>query len=117
MTNPGMILFLLIAGHFLADYPLQGDYLSKAKNPNLPEGKGIWPICLAAHSFIHGGVVALVTGSVVLGLLETLVHSMIDYCKCKGAFDYKQDQFLHILFKVLWFAAMMSSLAIGRSLL
>lgn len=30
--TPELMLTALIAGHFLCDYPLQGDFLSKAKN-------------------------------------------------------------------------------------
>ena len=31
-----MILFWLMVGHALADYPLQGDFLAKAKNRTAP---------------------------------------------------------------------------------
>lgn len=30
------LLFILIAGHALADYPLQGDFLAKGKNHKAP---------------------------------------------------------------------------------
>jgi hypothetical protein len=54
-------LFWLLVLHALADYPLQGDYLSRAKRRNsgfdLP-----WWMALLWHAFIHAGAVALVTG-------------------------------------------------------
>ncbi|MFM1977463.1 MAG: hypothetical protein RL145_2309, partial [Pseudomonadota bacterium] len=34
--NPLSLLYLLIVAHFICDYPLQGDFLSKAKNLTAP---------------------------------------------------------------------------------
>lgn len=119
------ILFWLLVGHSLADYPLQGDFLSRAKRSDsglpLP-----WWLALATHSLIHAGVVALITGSIVLGLCEFVVHCVIDYAKCEGllrpesvwfssiptrlVLDVQDrqafviDQALHVAFKVLWVA-------------
>lgn len=96
--------FALVAAHALADYPLQGDFLSKAKNranpiPGVPWWQAMW-----AHSAIHGGAVALVTGIWWLGVLEAAVHFIIDDQKCTGKLSFNQDQFLHIGFKGLWLA-------------
>ena len=97
------ILFLLLAGHALGDYPLQGPYLSEIKNRNTEQGKNIWWIGLTAHSLIHGAIVALVTSSVILGILETIAHWITDFMKCENKIDYKTDQFLHIVHKFIWF--------------
>lgn len=95
------ILFLLMVGHFIADYPLQGDFLARGKNHTNPIPGIPWYHCLVAHSFIHAGAVYIVTGSLMLALLELVVHTFIDYEKCDGSLTYNQDQFLHFLTKVL----------------
>lgn len=96
------MLFYFVVGHFLADYPLQNDYLARSKNHKAPEGNGVWYMTLPAHGFIHGGFVAVITGSVILGLAETILHSLIDYFKCDGKLSYQADQFLHLVYKVVW---------------
>ena len=90
---------LLLAGHFLADYPLQGDFLSKAKNHKNPIPGVPWYQALIAHSVIHGAFVGVITGSVFLGFVETLFHAHIDYRKCSGKLSYNADQTSHIAIK------------------
>ena len=102
------MLFLMIAGHYLADYPLQGDFLAKAKNRNTEVGKEHWKHALVAHSMIHALPVAFVTGSVFLALAEAVVHGLTDYAKCEGKLSLNQDQAIHLTSKVVWaFIAMM----------
>lgn len=95
---------LMLAGHAVADYPLQGDWLSKAKNHKLDlvPGEVIWPMALMSHSAIHGGFVYLVTGSFLLAGLEFVAHSVIDYLKCDGKLSYNEDQALHLACKGVW---------------
>jgi len=104
-TNPGELLVLLLAAHFLADYPLQGPFLSEQKNPWLdPERRAMpWWQAMTAHAFIHAGFVTLLTGSVLLGLLEYAVHFWTDHTKCEGVIDFNKDQAIHVGCKVLWF--------------
>lgn len=97
---------LLMCAHCLADYPLQGDFLSKAKNevnpiPGVPWWQAMW-----AHSIIHGGFVGIITGSLALGIAETMFHNVIDRMKCRGMISYNTDQALHVLCKVLWLIIM-----------
>jgi hypothetical protein len=94
------ILFLLVFGHALCDYPLQGPFLSSAKNRFNPVPGCPWYQCMAAHCLIHAGAVYLVTGSLLLAALEFMAHVVIDDCKCAGLFDFNVDQGLHILCKV-----------------
>lgn len=104
--TPLQMLWWMIVGHAVCDYPLQGDFLAKGKNRKNPIPGVPWFICLLAHSLIHGGMVALVTGSIFLGIAETGWHAVIDLLKCEGVFGFKFDQFLHIFFKMIWaFAA------------
>jgi hypothetical protein len=100
-----MLLFLLLVGHALADYPLQGDFLAQAKNRNTAIGKVFWPHALAAHSVIHGGFVLLLTGSLWLALTEVFVHAITDWLKCEGQLSLNQDQAVHVACKVIYAAA------------
>lgn len=93
------ILFLLVAAHFVADYPLQGDFLARAKADGPLR---VWH--LFGHSAIHGGAVLLVTGSLLLALIETAAHMAIDEAKVRGWTTFAQDQALHMACKVAWVA-------------
>lgn len=105
--SPAAMLFALVACHFLADYPLQGDFLAQAKDRNTAVGKVFWRHALAAHAFIHGLFVAMVTGWVVLGLFEVVWHAVIDHAKCERRISLNTDQALHLLCKLVWFAIAM----------
>ena len=97
-------LFWMLVGHAVADYPLQSDWLSVAKNPTLQpvSGQTIWPGALACHAAIHAGAVALATGAWQLALAEFVAHGAIDYWKCRGGLTYNGDQLLHLLCKLVW---------------
>lgn len=100
-------LALLIAGHALADYPLQGDFLARGKNHTAPIPGVPWWQAMWAHAAIHGGTVGLITGSLWLGLAEFAVHFAIDRGKCSGLYGFNADQALHIVCKVAWVAVLM----------
>lgn len=108
-----MKLLTLIAGHALCDYPLQGDFLAKAKNRTAPIPGVPWYQALGAHAAIHGGMVALVTGSAAMGLAETAIHALTDDLKCRGKLSYNQDQAIHLACKALW-AALSARAALGQ---
>lgn len=97
-------LFWMLIGHALADYPLQGEWIAKAKNHTLRPvpGEIIWPCVLASHAAIHAGAVRLATGSWLLAGLEFVAHCVIDYAKCSGRLTYNRDQALHVGCKLLW---------------
>jgi len=95
-------LTLLIVGHALADYPLQGEFLAKAKNRFAPVPGVPWYQALGAHAVIHGGAVGVITGSIVLGVLEALSHMLIDDLKCGHRISYNVDQLLHVVCKFAW---------------
>ena len=97
-------LILLTIGHFIADYPLQGDFLAKAKNHLAPLPGVPWWQALVAHSGIHAGAVLLVTGMPWLALAEFVAHAGIDFSKCAGRISFNTDQFLHLLCKAVWAA-------------
>jgi hypothetical protein len=95
---------LLIVAHALADYPLQGDFLSRAKSHVAPIPGVPWYQALGAHAAIHAGFVGVITGSVWLGLAEFLAHSATDYAKSAGRIGFNLDQAIHIGCKVAWVA-------------
>lgn len=100
-----MVLFLLIAAHAAFDYALQGDTVALNKNPNAntPLQKHVpWYYWLGSHALMHGGAVALITGSAWLGMAETVAHFAIDYGKCLGKYSIHIDQLLHVVCKVSW---------------
>lgn len=96
------VLILMICAHAVADYPLQGDFLAKAKNHTAPIPGVPWYQALLAHSAIHAGAVLLITGSVTLSLAEFVIHTATDYAKCAGKIGYNTDQAIHIACKVAW---------------
>ena len=95
---------LLLVAHALADYPLQGEFLAKAKNRFAPVPGVPWYQALAAHAVIHGGAVGWSTGSITLGAFEVICHMLIDDLKCGHRISYNVDQFLHVACKVVWAA-------------
>ncbi|MCA0276234.1 MAG: DUF3307 domain-containing protein [Proteobacteria bacterium] len=99
---------LLIVGHALADYPLQGDFLAKAKSRVNPIPGVPWYHGLLAHAAIHGGFVGVITGSLTLGIAEFIAHCLIDDAKCMGRISYNQDQALHVACKVLWVTVLLA---------
>ena len=94
-------LFLLICGHFLVDYALQSEFIAKAKNRNQPIPGIDWQWVMTAHCAMHAGVVYLITGSILLGLIEFVAHFVIDVTKCDVKITFNEDQYLHIVTKVL----------------
>lgn len=100
--TPELMMIALIAAHALADYPLQGDFLSKAKNRVAPIPGVAWWQALGAHVVIHGAFVAFITGIWWLFLAEALIHWITDDAKCRAKLTFNQDQAIHILCKLAW---------------
>lgn len=96
------ILFLLIGAHYLCDFPLQGDYLAKAKNRNTELGKDIWAHALFAHGMIHAIFVFMITGFMTLAIMELIIHMHTDYQKCEGRISFRTDQMIHLYSKLLY---------------
>jgi hypothetical protein len=99
------IFLTLVAGHYLADFGLQTQFmaLSKAKVFLEPEGFH----ALTAHAAIHGLVAGLLSGSFEAALIVAVTHWFIDFGKAsewlmsklsrKGElYSINVDQFLHI---------------------
>lgn len=98
------ILVLLIFAHAVADYPLQGEFLAKAKNRMMPiPGFPFWQ-ALTAHAVIHAGFVYVITGNIWLGAAELTAHWITDDLKCRGKIGLNTDQAIHIICKIIWAA-------------
>lgn len=104
-------IFLLLVGHAVADYPLQTDFMTRGKDHTAPIPGFDWWIILGMHSLIHGGAVAVVTGSWLLGLAETGVHFAIDHGRSDGRYGFRMDQALHIASKLLWALLILAGIA------
>ena len=101
------LLFWLVIGHAFCDYTFQTDAMAKGKNRHnkmkAPTGQKYipcWPYWLSAHALIHAGAVAFITGSVIIGMIEFVVHWVTDFLKCDKHFNVHTDQFIHIACKV-----------------
>ncbi len=103
------MLAYMVAAHFLIDYALQGDWMSKAKNPTLDlvPGEKIWPMALFGHALLHAVAVKIITGNWLLFAVELVIHAITDYRKCVGCFGYNHDQAIHIGCKVLYAAGLL----------
>lgn len=100
------MLLLLLAAHSLADYPLQGSFLSEGKNrKKTPYGAWCpWYHLMASHAIIHSGFVLLITGSLYCAIAEAVIHFCTDTLKCEGKISNRTDQLSHVACKVLWAA-------------
>ncbi len=106
------LFFAFAIGHALADFPLQGAFLSKHKNRHVeppdtafgPLPSSLWIYALSAHALVHAGSVWIITGSFALGITEFLVHWLIDFAKSEKWTTFHTDQFLHIFSKVAYVA-------------
>lgn len=108
------IFALLLIGHYVADYPLQGDFLARAKNRLHPVPGVPWRQALGAHAAIHAGSVYIVTGSLLLALAELVAHAFIDDLKCAGKVSFTADQQLHVFCKLVW-ALIAAATTIGHA--
>lgn len=102
--SPIELLFWLLVLHVLCDYPLQGDFVSKAKNRYAPiPGVPAWLI-LSSHALLHAGAVHLLLDNLWLAAAEFVAHWLIDDAKCINRIRFVTDQALHVACKVAWVA-------------
>jgi hypothetical protein len=102
-ANPDLFfqtLILMLFLHFLADFPLQGDFLANAKDPSKNSPFVSVP-SMFAHSSIHAGMTYILTGDTYIMFVMLLGHFMIDTFKCRGLLGvgpraFAHDQLLHV---------------------
>ena len=95
------LLILLVLAHFVCDFVLQSDRMAVEKIPGRDDTLH-WGWWLGSHAATHGLAVALLTGVPLLGLMETLLHAIIDWLKIRSRFTLVLDQSLHLLCKLIW---------------
>ncbi len=88
--------------HALADFPLQGAFLAKQKVRKQADNTSVWIVALSAHSVIQAGGVWLISGSLLFGFVELILHALIDLAKGEGKFGLIPDQLLHLACKVVY---------------
>ena len=97
------LFWLMALAHFVADYVFQNDVMAVQKGPRTNDHPAVpWPYWMAAHCATHALAVSLITGSVLLGVLELIVHFGQDLAKCLGKLALLQDQLLHLAWKAVW---------------
>jgi len=109
-SGAAALFFALVIGHMLGDFPMQGEYLAlgkvrsywKSEEAPVQMGKGMWLYCLTAHSLIQAGIVWLISGSLVLGIAELVLHWLTDLAKGEGWFNFATDQVLHLVAKIVF---------------
>jgi hypothetical protein len=109
------LLLQLLALHALCDYPLQGDFMARAKNHRNPVPGVPWFMVLVSHALIHAGAVSLVLPW-QFAVTEFFAHFCIDYAKNQGwlgpgplidphgEVGFRGDQVLHVACKVFYWA-------------
>ena len=100
MESFHLLIFLVLA-RFVCDFVLQTGRMALDQIPGLDDTLH-WSWWLGSHASTHGLAVALLTGVPLLGLLETLLHAMIDWLKIRYRFTLPLDQSLHLLCKLTW---------------
>lgn len=93
----------LVAGHFVADFPLQSDAIATGKNRNLDPAKfGVpWFYWLISHAATHALMTGFILQNVYAGMIEFVCHFIIDFGKCEKIFGIHIDQILHIICKLV----------------
>ena len=88
----------------VTDVALQTEWMSYGKCCTSPVvvTEIPWYFPMGAHSMVNGCGVWLVTGNAYLGLAESILHFIIDYCKCKFIIGVNLDILFHIICRVIY---------------
>lgn len=95
-----MVFLTLLFCHFLGDFVFQTDYIAKNKDPKVSGTSMAWYI-LFTHSFIHAGLVLLMTWYLEATAIMLVTHFIVDWLKIKGYINFAVDQVLHIFVVVI----------------
>ena len=105
-----VLIFKFLVGHALVDFAFQPTSMAVGKNRNRtfdanPDERKYFPswyYWLTAHALIHGGAVWLITNNPILGIVEVVLHWIIDFAKCENWTNIHVDQLLHVVCKVFY---------------
>ena len=107
------LVFLLLCGHFLADFTFQTEWIATNKNRHVrlnfpPEQRAhmqvIWPWLLTSHAFTHGLMVYLVTHKLSLAFAELGVHWLTTSENARSGTAFTWIRFIHVASKFVWAA-------------
>lgn len=98
------LILAMFMWHAIADFPLQGDFMAKAKNPTTAIPGISSYMVLYMHCLIHAAGVWLITGIQFLAAVEIITHAAIDTLKNRKLIDFELDQILHLTCKVIYAA-------------
>jgi hypothetical protein len=84
------LLLMLIAGHYLADFALQPQYMAEKKQLVFIEPIGFH--ALTAHAFIHALVAGLISSNFIVAIAVGITHWLIDFGRGSKLLD---DEFPH----------------------
>lgn len=90
----------LLAAHYLADYPLQGDFIAREKNKKRAQLNASTYV-LYLHCFVHAFLVFVITESWLAFFIMFFSHYLIDLAKNNDVIDFMTDQALHIVVLVM----------------
>lgn len=96
----------LMVIHALTDFPLQGDFLARAKNHRAPVAGVPWRVALAMHCLIVAGGVALILPW-PYAVIEFFFHWITDWTKNEGQFGegekgFLVDQLWHVFARLVY---------------
>lgn len=109
------LFFALLAGHFLADFGLQTEFMSKTKGQAFVKAIGFYT--LTGHAAIQGLVLGAISRNFKVGIIIFVTHWVIDFSKAsvlitdkfphtkgarkngqaQGFYGINIDQALHVL--------------------
>ena len=110
------MFFYFLVGHCLVDFPLQAGPMAveKSRHSTSDLQKEVpWYYWLTGHAILHGGAVALISGSIGYGILETVCHWLIDFAKCEKWTNIHIDQALHVLCKLVWWGMLVNGVTLN----
>jgi hypothetical protein len=117
-----VLFFAFSIGHAIADFPLQGEFLSRGKNRHIPppplsdggsSPRRLWIYLMSAHTLTHAGMVWIICGSPLLAFAEFVIHWAIDAMKCERVTGFESDQWLHLLTKAAYVAVIWGGLVVA----
>lgn len=97
---------MMVAGHYLADFPLQTEFMASTKTRIFIEPAGFH--ALTAHAFTHGLVIGLLSHNFTFAVVVGTTHWIIDFVRSSEwlisklsstkpvQFNIHLDQVLHI---------------------
>lgn len=99
MIDALYLLLALVAGHYLADFALQNDFVATQKQHAGQTAMGAH--ALVAHCWHHAAVAALIAylfgyDPLIAGVVIGGTHLTIDLGKIRGLYSINIDQIQHI---------------------